>query len=150
MQNPSSLPFRGGWRRPRKGPRRVGCRGRGDRRPTRPPARAGVDPPLTGRDEPELLLRAEDQRVIGAAVAVAHRDAGRLRVGQQEIALVLGTMLPAARTTYPTGSTGVGAAWQLVASNMVQASAIMWFSFLSPHFGRGSKMAPRQNPAQEG
>src|SRR6476469_10258199 len=45
---------------------------------------------------PTPLLRTEDERVIGAAVAVAHRDAGRLRVGQKEIALVLGTMLPAA------------------------------------------------------
>jgi len=44
---------------------------------------------------PTPLLRTEDERVIGAAVAVAHRDAGRLRVGQKEIALVLGTMLPA-------------------------------------------------------
>src|SRR6478609_9970244 len=45
---------------------------------------------------PTTLLRAEDERVIGPAVAIAHRDAGRLRVGQQEIALVLGTPLPAA------------------------------------------------------
>lgn len=45
---------------------------------------------------PTALLRTEDERVIGAAVAIAHGDAGRLRVGQKEIALVLGTMLPAA------------------------------------------------------
>jgi hypothetical protein len=44
----------------------------------------------------------------------------------------------------------VGAAWQLEASKMAQANAIMWFSFPVPYFACGKKMAPRQNPAQEG
>jgi hypothetical protein len=33
---------------------------------------------------------------------------------------------------------------------MAQASAIMRFFLSLPHFGGGSKVAPRQNPAQEG
>jgi hypothetical protein len=33
----------------------------------------------------------------------------------------------------------VGAAWQLEASNMAQASAIIWFSFLSPIFAAAAK-----------